>query len=95
MMSPVQIGGLEATVKLQHRIMHGDLLGRDLQMRRLKGGSLRCSCSCAPPLRPWAMMFKCKVQSRSTVTSEVADKGDGKLLDYYRGFGFESGRQSL
>jgi hypothetical protein len=30
-----------------------------------------------------------------TVTSEVADKGDGKLLDYYRGFGFESGRQSL
>ena len=96
MMLPVQIGGVEATVNLQHRIMHVDLFGRDLRMRRLEGkvSAMQLFMCTAIATMSHDVQMQGAVAADYMVTLEAADKGDGKLLDYYRGFGFKSGRQS-
>ena len=95
MMLPVQIGGLEATVNLQNRTMHVDLFGRDLRTRRLGGkvSAMQLFMCTAIASMSHDVQMQGAVPADYMVTLTAADEGDGKLLDYYRGFGFKSGRQ--
>ena len=90
MLNPVQIGGLEATVSLQRGVIHVDLFARD---ERRPGPTGRVTAMryfmCAALAAVRSDLPK-RSDVRYQVMLEAADRGDGKLIEYYRGFGFAS-----
>jgi hypothetical protein len=96
MIYPTQVGGMEVTVNVLSRKIDIDLFGKDktrvlpkgennvTAMRYFMCASLAALCA---DLQVKEEIFHYKVQL------DAADKGDGKLFEYYRGFGFTSNPQ--
>lgn len=96
---PVQLGGLEATVRPGRREIHVDAFGRDLRARGGPEGrvtAMRYLMCVAVATMSHVEQLRGGDPSAYTVTLDAADRGDGKLLAYYGGFGFKaaSERQS-
>lgn len=90
---PIQVGGMEVTVDVPTRKIHIDLFGKD-KTRVLPEGEHNVSAMryfmCASLAALCADLQVREELFHYEVRLEAADNGDGKLLEYYRGFGFTS-----